>query len=246
MFPILQVGPLAVQTPGLVLLLGLWLGLTLSERFAARRDVDPDLVSNFFLVVLVASVVGARLGYAAMYPAIFGANPLNLLSINLGLFDPWSGLAAGLLSALVFGMRKQLPFWDMLDVLTPAFAVIAAAYPLSQLASGTGYGAPTDLPWGIWLWGVVRHPSQVYALLASLLILCLVWPDGRLGKKPIPGIFFLTFLGLSAFARLVLESFRGDSIFLPGGIRLAQVLAWLVLAGCLWLLRKRIARSAQV
>jgi prolipoprotein diacylglyceryltransferase len=38
------------------------------------------------------------------------------------------------------------------------------------------------------------------------------------------------FVALTAGARLFLEAFRGDSTLLFGGIRLAQTIAWMVLA----------------
>ncbi|MDQ2692140.1 MAG: hypothetical protein M3Y68_08930, partial [Chloroflexota bacterium] len=34
---------------------------------------------------------------------------------------------------------------------------------------------------------------------------------------------------LTASARLFLEAFRGDSTFVRGGVRLAQIIAWIVL-----------------
>ena len=37
MFPILQIGPLAIQVPGLVIIAGLWFGLTLSEHRAKKH-----------------------------------------------------------------------------------------------------------------------------------------------------------------------------------------------------------------
>ena len=36
MFPVLQIGPLALQTPGLLILIGIWVGLSVMERFASR------------------------------------------------------------------------------------------------------------------------------------------------------------------------------------------------------------------
>ena len=36
MFPILQLGPLALQVPGLLLLVGLWIGTLVVEREAVR------------------------------------------------------------------------------------------------------------------------------------------------------------------------------------------------------------------
>jgi len=44
---------------------------------------------------------------------------------------------------------------------------------------------------------------------------------------------FLLFAALTAGARLFLEAFRGDSTLILGGLRLAQVIAWVMLAATL-------------
>ncbi|HQU35483.1 MAG TPA: hypothetical protein PLR65_02745, partial [Anaerolineales bacterium] len=44
-----------------------------------------------------------------------------------------------------------------------------------------------------------------------------------------PGVLFLNFTALTAGARLFLEAFRADSTLILGGVRLAQVVAWLAL-----------------
>lgn len=66
-------------------------------------------------------------------------------------------------------------------------------------------------------------------------IAILLWL-GRLSKRTdLPsGRLFLVFLALTAGTRLFFEAFRGDSALIWGGIRTAQVIAWLVLAGALW------------
>ncbi len=47
MLPILQIGPLALQTPGLMYLLGTCgSGLSLAEKFAPRRGMTPDTLYN--------------------------------------------------------------------------------------------------------------------------------------------------------------------------------------------------------
>lgn len=242
MFPVLQVGPLAIQTAGLILIAGIWLGLNLAERHAHRYDLAAESLDNLVLISLIGGILGARLGYVIRYPSIFFESPFSILSLNPGLLDLWTGLAVAAIAAFIFGQRKQMPFWATLDALTPGIAVAAVALGVSHLASGAAFGMPADVPWAISLWGANRHPSQVYEILAASLILVLFWP----GKGPVftrlsptPGIYFLSFIASSALARLFLEAFRGDSRLILAGIRQPQVVAWLALAATLLALGRR-------
>jgi phosphatidylglycerol:prolipoprotein diacylglycerol transferase len=234
MLPVIQIGPLALPAPGLAIIAGIWIGLTVSEHYARRFNVDPSHLYNLVFIALIAGIIGARLSYAVRFPAAFAASPLSLLSRDLNLLDPWGGIAVAGLAALVYGQRKGLDFWSTMDALTPGLAVLAVAWGVANLASGNAYGAPTQLPWGIQLWGAHRHPTQIYQILLALLILVVILPGTGFIRTKLSGSRFLIFVALSAGARLFLESFRGDSTLILGGIRLAQVLAWLVLAGSLW------------
>jgi phosphatidylglycerol---prolipoprotein diacylglyceryl transferase len=236
MLPILQVGPLALQTPGLILLLGIWIGLWLAERYASRRGQDASSLYNLVLAGILFGLAGGRLFYVLSYPEAFLASPRSIISINPGLFDIWGGLLSGLLAALVYGGRKKLPFWSTLDALTPGLAVFAVAIHLANLASGNGFGSPTQLPWAIELWGAQRHPTQVYESLAAAMILVFLLILMRSSRPRAEGTFFLVFVALSAGARLFLEAFRGDSVLIAGGLRSAQVIAWIALAASLWLI----------
>ena len=245
MLPILHIGPIAVQTPGLLLLLGFWFGLELAERHAVLRNQAPGKLYNLVFISLIAGIISARLGYAAQYPTAFLQSPLGLLSLSPQMLNPEVGLLAAILASLIYIQRSKLPLWTILDTLTSLLAVLAVAQGLAHLASGQAYGSPAGLPWSIDLFGALRHPTQVYEILLALVILAVVWP---LPANPLeqriytqPGARLWLFLGLSAAARIFLEAFRGDSMFILGGLRQAQVVAWLVLAFCLWQLGKRLS-----
>lgn len=234
MLPVLNIGPLSIQLPGLILLLGVWLGLTLAELHARRCQVSPRDIYNLSLLALLAAVIGARLSYVLRYPQIFSQSPLSLFSLSPGLLDPFGGAVTAVIAALIYGQRKSLSLWPTLDALIPALACIAIAISLSNLSSGAGFGAPTDLPWGIKLWGANRHPTQVYEALAASLILFILWPGQSWLRASVAGEYFLQFIAMSAAARLLLEAFRGDSLLLwSAGLRAAQVIAWLILAASL-------------
>jgi prolipoprotein diacylglyceryltransferase len=236
MLPILQIGPLAIPTPGLLILAGLWAGLTIAERNAPRFNVNAETLYNLVFAMLVSAILGARLSYVAQFPSAFLETPASLISLNLALLDPWGGAAAALIAGLIYGQRKGMRLAQTLDALTPLLAILGVVLPLANLASGNAFGSATDLPWTIELWGASRHPTQLYETAAGGLILWAV-------RSKIPakynsgyknGWIFLQFTALSAAARLFLEGFRGDSHIIFNGLRAAQAAAWITLAVTLW------------
>ncbi len=223
MFPILQLGPLAIQLPGLFLLLGVWIGVTLAERAAPNHGVAPADLTNLIFLGLVAGLIGARLGYALRYVDVYLASPLSLLALTPVTLAPAEGAAVGVIASLIYGQRRELRLWPTLDSLAPGLAVVGVAQGLAHLASGDAFGAPASLPWAVNLWGASRHPSQVYEILAAAGILAFVL---RLDmRRGFPGLRFSAFTALTAGARLFLEAFRGDSVIVLGALRQAQLVA---------------------
>jgi prolipoprotein diacylglyceryltransferase len=213
-----------------LLLAALWLGLIVAERRAERHNISRETLNNLVFYGLVSYLLGGRVLYALENFPAFSQSPLSLFSPNLDLFAPVGAFTSAVLVGLVYGSRQKLPLWDSLDALAPVFAVLTIGLSLSHLAAGTAFGRPTELPWGVELWNARRHPTQIYELIASLLIFGWLWSQK---KDAVAGCSFLTFAALTAGARLFIEAFRGDRALLPGGFRLAQVIAWLVLAAVL-------------
>jgi phosphatidylglycerol:prolipoprotein diacylglycerol transferase len=242
MFPTLPLGPLSIQTPGLFVLIGVFLGLNLAERHAARRGLHPERMYTLVFILFLAGIAGARLAFAAQHFEAFRAAPLSLFALDPSLLDLAGGLGSASLAALIAGSRWKLKFWPTLDAFTPALAVLAIFIGLANLAGGSAFGAPTPLPWGIPLWGEMRHPTQIYQAAGSALILAGLWR--QFGDSTPPGRLFLQFTALTAGLVLFLEAFRGDSVLLFAGLRQTQVLAWIVLAACLGLLEWMSHRSA--
>lgn len=246
MLPVLNIGPLAIPTPAFILLIGFWLGLELAEKQAELFGASPKHIYNLTLVAVIAGLVGARVTFLVQVPQVLLDSPLSLLSPRPEMLDAAGGVVIAILAAGVYLWRQRLKPWVMLDALTGLLVVLGVTLGLSHFASGDAFGAPTTLPWAIELWGQMRHPSQVYETLAALAIGWLVWPGSRIAQssKARPGLRWWAFLALSAAARLVLESFRGDSTLILGLFRQAQVIAWFVLAVSLWQIGRWINHAA--
>lgn len=227
MLPILQIGPLAIQTPGLALLAGVWLSLDLLSKFAARYGQPSERAYNAGFYGLLVGLVAARLAHTALYTEAYLASPLSLISILPGSMVPAAGWIAGPLFVAWYLRRGGALNGAMLDALAPALLVLLASISLANLLSGNGYGTETTLPWAIELWGAKRHPTQVYELLAVLAVLAIVWRQRD--TWPFAGAGAVASVVGYSTARLVLEALRGDSWLLPGNVRGAQVLSLLAL-----------------
>lgn len=204
-----------------------WFGLALSERRAIRYQVDSQTLSNLAFTGLSGYVIGGRVFYAAAHLSAFLQSPLSMLSLNVSAFDSWGGVAIALIASFAYGQRKGLSFWPTLDALTPLLATLGVGVGFYHLAAGQAFGTETNLPWGIQEWGAIRQPTQIYEIIAALLILLILWTK-KAGTKQ--GSDFLTFIALTSAARLFLEAFRGDSTLVFGNLRAAQIVAFLALA----------------
>lgn len=246
MAPTLGLGPLSIRLPELLLLFGFWIGLEQARKHAPKQGLNPGSLFNLVILSVIAGVVGARLSYVLTHWSAFSASPLGILTLSLDMLDVSGGLLFAGLAALIYGKILGMSLWPTLDALTVWLAVFGIALGLSHFASGDGFGAPTNLPWGIDLWGARRHPTQIYESLLAWLVALAVWPRAKdLVTRffhSTPGSRFWLFLAGSAAARLFVEGFRGDSPLILDRIRQPQVIAWVVLAVALWQLARRLPR----
>lgn len=233
MFPIIRLGPLTLQARGLILLAAFWVASDVAGRAAKRLGLRDDDVANLAFLSLIFGIIGARLGYVIQYWSVYRNDPGGILALNLNTLSPVAGIIVGFATAIWYARRKRIANRRLLDALTPSLIVFVAGLALADLASGDGYGAPTTLPWAINLWGALRHPAQVYDLLAAIVIGLMVWRSSR----PFDGARFGLFVTLYAASRLLLESFHGDSAVVAD-IRVVQLLSGAALVAALFMLHR--------
>jgi phosphatidylglycerol:prolipoprotein diacylglycerol transferase len=251
MLPVLQLGGLAIPLPPLVLLLGLWIALDVAQRQAARRGLDGDKAYNLAFNSLIIGLLAARLAYVLL-------NLDAYLAIRPGSEIPLVGLVVGLSVATFYIRRHNFDWKHAVDAYAVGAAVFVIALWLSHLFGGDAYGTETRLPWSVNLWGARRHPTQVYNLIASAVILAVIWrfaPVPKPGKKKktkafhgkkkrtwtalYDGFVAQLFVILTSATILLLEPLRGDSPVLAGGYRTWQIGALVALVASLALFARQ-------
>lgn len=242
MYPVLEIGRLALPTKPLVLLAALYLVLWLGSRSARTLEIDGELVWNWgFLSVLGGLVVG-RLAYAARYPQAYIASPLSLLSPRPTAFLPVAAVIGGLVLGYLYLRRRRVPLGPFVDALAPALALGWAAYALANFLAGDAYGTVTDVLWAVEMWGARRHPVQLYEMAAALLTtVWLLWRPAPRGR----GLWGWRLLLAYGLTRLLLDAWRGDATILPGGWRLGQIVGLALALSALWALSRAAPSAGQ-
>ena len=223
MFPLLQLGPFAIQVPGLILLISLYIALSIAEKEARRIDQSADAVYGIVFTALIGGIVAGRLAYVGRYLEAYRDELIGIISLNASTIDPVAGVVVGLFLALIYGRWKKLPLRPTLDVLAPGLAFFAIGFGLAHLSSGNAFGMPTQLPWAIDLWDAQRHPTQIYEMLLATVVFVVIWFIRK--DSLLPGFLFLAWLVMASASRLFLEAFRGDSVVVAGGVREVQLIA---------------------
>lgn len=241
MFPAVQIGPAVVQTSILAFILALWLGTAIAERECNRRKLGGDDAWGTVAIAVAATIISARLIYVAQNLAAYASDWREIFSLTTGTLSLDYGAVFGLVAALAYVQRRKIPLARFADALAPGALVALTIVALGQFLSGDAYGAPTDVPWAIELYGASRHPVQLYDAIAALIGVSVIWRVAR--KQPPDGSIALLAIAWASAARVLIDAFRGDAAVLPGGYRPAQIMGLIVLLVALLLMARLSARK---
>ena len=255
MYPILlQVGHFELRTYSVLVALSFLAALWLAGKEAARKGLNPALISDFAFYALIGGIVGARIYFIAFSdPLHYFRNPWEIFAIWHGGIGIIGALAGGFIAAVWFCRKKGIPLLKFADVLAPAAALGQTLGQFACLANGDAYGRPTDLPWAITYTdprslaplNVPLHPLEFYEMGAYFIVFLIVWSTRKRFKAD--GLSFFTYLAAFGIARFIMEFFRGHPALMVADIPAAHVIAVaLILAsvfGFYWVRDRRYARE---
>jgi phosphatidylglycerol:prolipoprotein diacylglycerol transferase len=218
MLPVLfKIGPLTLHTYGLLAAIGLFTGVILSSRRAAKEGFDGDLAMDLGFYIVVAAVVGARLLYVIVEHRMFENDPIRIFKMWEGGLVFYGGVLAAIPVAVWFLRKHKLPFWTMADIYAPYLALAHAIGRLGCLAAGCCYGKPTTSWLGIAFKdpqaiaepkNVTLFPTQLFDSGNELLIFFIL--IAARPHKKFNGQIMLMWLMMYSVGRFFVEMFRGD------------------------------------
>ena len=222
---LIHLGNFGIRWYSLLFVAGFVIGWYLFRWFFRREGVSEKLLDPLLYTLLIATIVGARLGHCLFYqPDYYLGSWQGFWEI----FMPWKGGLAshgGAIALLLgmwwysshYGKKNDFDYLWILDRLVITVAFAGCLIRLGNLFNSEIYGDVTTLPWGFVfdLRGETepKHPTQLYEALSYLLLgLFLVWVYAKKLDKVHRGFFLGTFLLCCFGMRFLIEFIKEPQV----------------------------------
>lgn len=228
-----QLGPFFIRFYGIILMLGAVAGGWLATREVKRRGSDPEMVWDLLVYLIIGGVLGARLwhiftpppssiaqGFTTQY---YLTHPLDALAIWKGGLGIPGTIIGGLIALYIYTRNnKGFTFFEWTDIAAPSLALGQAIGRWGNFFNQELYGAPTNLPWKLYIDPAHRlagfeevsyyHPLFAYESILNLAnMLFLLWVSRQYSNKLKTGDVFNLYLIFYPVVRFFLDFLRLDA-----------------------------------
>ncbi len=170
----------------LALLSALYVGKQSLEKYGG--SITSDQIGDYFIYIEIGIILGARLFYVFFYTE----DPLYYLGHPWQIFNPFDqngdfvgirgmsyhGAVIGWFLGSMYYNKKHptVPFGKLMDIVAIAVPAGFVFGRIGNFLNKELLGKATEVPWGIYVDGVLRHPSQLYeAFLEGILVFIVIY-----------------------------------------------------------------------
>jgi phosphatidylglycerol:prolipoprotein diacylglycerol transferase len=214
MYPELHIGPLTLQTFGLMFALAFLAAGALIGKRLKELGKPVDWAYEMGFAALIGGIVGSRIYFIVQNYSSVKQDLIGNLFSGSGLVW-YGGAIGGALAVLAWAWYRDFLGFTLLDLAAPALALGYAIGRCGCQLSGDGdYGKPWDGPWAMsYPNGTVPtdrtvHPTPIYETLAMGLGAWILW---QLRDRFRVGVLFAIYLIYAGAERFAVEFLRRNS-----------------------------------
>src|SRR4051812_7910324 len=214
MYPEIHIGPVTLQTFGLMFALAFLGAGALIWKRLGEIGKPPDWAYEMGFAALIGGVVGSRIYFIVQNYSEVKSDLLGNLFSGSGLVW-YGGLIGGVVAVCLWAAYRDFLGLALLDLAAPALALGYAIGRCGCQLSGDGdYGKPWNGPWAMsYPNGTVPtdrtvHPTPVYETLAMGLGAWVLW---QLRDRFRAGVLFAIYLIYAGVERFAIEFLRRNS-----------------------------------
>jgi phosphatidylglycerol:prolipoprotein diacylglycerol transferase len=244
----------------LMYITALLLGYFLAVRFGEKFGFSRKIIDEYFVWAEIGIILGARIGYFIFYVP----NNSYYLTHPWEMFNPfvnghlvgirgmsYHGAVIGfIIASLAFVKIKRVNFWKLMDVVALSVPLAYTFGRIGNFLNQELYGRVTDVAWGIYVNGVLRHPSQLYeAFFEGILTFFIIYFYYKKFYKN-SGELIGLYLVLYGVFRSLCELWREPDPqlgFIIGNFTMGQILSsFMIIGGILIFLKRRFNEKRDV
>jgi len=185
-------------------------------------DISKDRLDSYIWWVELGVILGARLGYVLFYDthtSYYLSHPWQIFNpfaadgtfIGISGMSYHGALAGFIIASIIWCKKNKISFWFMVDI---AALAVPLAYIFGRLGNFVNQeliGRATDVSWGIYVDGILRHPSALYeAFLEGFVVFIILYIVRT--KKQFNGQLGLLYVILYSIMRIIAELFRQPDV----------------------------------
>lgn len=200
-----------------------------------KKDIKEDEFTNIIFYGILTGILGARIYYVLFNLEYYLTSPIEIIKMWNGGLAIHGGLIASLTFLIIYTKKKSINLLLILDTIVIGLIVAQAIGRWGNFFNQEAYGRivsksflesiyiPNFVIKGMYIDGAYREPTFLYESVLSIvgfIILLLLRKAKGLKTGTLTSIYLIWY-GLS---RLIIESFRADSLML-GTIKIAQLIS---------------------
>ena len=228
---LIKTASVTIYSYPVMLYLGLTLGLLAQYYAADRIQLNPTRTIVATLVLLVPTLIGARLLFVLAHWSIYRRNPQRIWRSAEGGLAMYGGLILAVLLSIPLLAILEIPwgaFWDVASF-TTLIAILVAR--VGCFLNGCCCGRPTSSRFAFYLpdqHGVWRRRIPTQLLEAAWTLIVLIGAISIWKFLTAPGALFLYTLGAYGAGRFAIEFMLQEQDFVFG-LPFSQILSLVLL-----------------
>ena len=246
---LISVGGFDFHYYGLIMFFAIMSALFVIRHVAKKyyKDVDTDVILDILPIIIISSILGARLYYVLVDFSYFSKHLNEIFAIWNGGMSIHGGIIGGVVSGLFLAKIKGFNFLKYADVFAFGLLIGQAIGRFGNWFNCEAFGRPCYIPFvKLYIPQQYRplgyenfqyfHPTFLYESLWNLLAFLVLFFVVRKISNIRVGTIFFSYLIMYSIGRFFIEYCRIDSVLNFAGIHVAQIVSLIVIiVSCVFL-----------
>ncbi len=218
------------------------------------KDISVDFICDLSFYVIIFGIIFARLYYVILDFDYFSKNIFVIPAVWNGGISIQGAIIGATLIGWYYCKYENVKFLRVADLFSFGAVIGQIIGRWGNFFNSEAFGLPTNMPWKLFIPYPLRplefkqfeyfHPTFLYESLLNIVVLSvLLYLLKKFGKNRKDGVIFCSYIILYSVVRIIIETFRTDSVLNISIFHVAHIMAFIFIILAVILLKKILKTS---